>query len=73
MCELLFVYIVSSILFLSLCVGRISDLKTIEATTRNRDTKLFCKRLHEKEVVRCKAFVFWPVTMLYEVWKIFKK
>jgi|6_EtaG_2_1085325.scaffolds.fasta_scaffold15446_4 hypothetical protein len=70
--NLLLTYVMTSLLFLSLCVMRLSSVTATEKVTRNRDMKLCNKRLLEKEIMRCKLFAVWPALVVYEAWHLFK-
>ena len=70
--EILLLYVMSSLLFLSMGANRLSNFNTILQTARNRDIKLFANKLIEKEKLRCKLFIVWPVIVLHESLKLFK-
>jgi|1_EtaG_2_1085319.scaffolds.fasta_scaffold34494_2 hypothetical protein len=70
--EILLLYVMLSLLFLSMGVNRLSNFNIVLQTARNRDIKLFANKLIEKEKLRCKLFIVWPAVILYESLKLFR-
>jgi len=60
-------YIILSFLFLYSSFSRLVNIKLIENSSRNRDTKLFSRKVKAKEILRCKFFLIWPVLFIYEL------
>ena len=42
-------------------------IKLIENSSRNRDTKLFSRKVKAKEIFRCKLFLIWPILFIYDL------
>lgn len=60
-------YIILSFLFLHSSFLRLANIKLIENSSRNRDTKLFSRKVKAKEIFRCKLFLIWPILFIYDL------